>query len=126
MSSDAPPPETGEAPDVVLLHSPTPDGEGVRVLRAREGRLEAGEVRPMKEGQPIQSGELVTLTPRSESPAVCDVKVQYKAPSAKAPKSESQGTAALARKGPALVNSSAYRDRWDEIFGATKTNGTLN
>jgi hypothetical protein len=122
MSSDAPPPETGEAPDVVLLHSPTPDGEGVRVLRAREGRLEAGEVRPMKEGQPIQSGELVTLTPRSESPAVCDVKVQYKAPTS-APE---KPAAALTHKGPALVNSSEYRARWEDIFGAPKTSGTLN
>lgn len=126
MSSEAPPPETGEAPDVVLLHSPTPDGEGVRVIRAREGRLEAGEVRPMKEGQPLHAGELVTLTPRSETPALCDVKVQYKAPSATAPKAASHGSAALAHKGPALVNSSEYRERWEEIFGAKGTKRALN
>ena len=122
MSSDAPPPETGEAPDVVLLHSPTPDGEGVRVIRAREGRVEAGEVRPVKEGQPISAGELVTLTPRSESPALCDVSVHYKAPTA----TTSKPAAALPHKGPALVNSSEYRDHWDAIFGASKSGGTLN
>jgi len=117
MRDDAPPPEDGEAPDVVLLHSPTPDGEGVRVLRAREGRLEAGEVRPMKEGQPIVSGELVTLSPRAETPALCDVKVQYAAPKSAAATPQS---AALPHKGPALVNSQDYRERWDAIFGASK------
>lgn len=126
MSSEAPPPETGEAPDVVLLHSPTPDGEGVRVLRAREGRIEAGEVRPMKEGQPLHAGELVTLTPRNETPALCDVKVQYKAPNAATTTASSDASAALSHKGPALVNSSAYRDRWEEIFGAAKTDRSLN
>ena len=30
--------------DVVLAHAPTEDGEGTRVVRARPGRLEAGEV----------------------------------------------------------------------------------
>ena len=115
MRDDAPAPENGEAPDVVLLHSPTPDGEGVRVLRAREGRLEAGEVRPMKEGQPLVSGEVVSLTPRAESPALCDVKVQYAAP-----KREAATGPALPHKGPALVNSQDYRERWDAIFGAAK------
>ncbi len=117
MRDDAPPPEDGEAPDVVLLHSPTPDGEGVRVLRAREGRLEAGEVRPMKEGQPIVGGELVTLTPRAETPALCDVKVQYAAPK---PEAKPEAMPALPHKGPALVNSQDYRDRWEAIFGAEK------
>jgi hypothetical protein len=121
MSDDAPPPDTGEAPDVVLLHSPTPDGEGVRVLRAREGRLEAGEVRPVKEGQPLVSGEVVTLTPRAESPALCDVKVQYAAPK----REEAAASPALPHKGPALVNSRDYRERWDAIFGAEKAR-TLN
>jgi hypothetical protein len=126
MSSEAPPPETDEAPDVVLLHSPTPDGAGVRVLRAREGRIEAGEVRPAREGQPLHAGELVTLTPRDETPALCDVKVQYKAPAAKAPKAASEASAALSHRGPALVNSSAYRDRWEEIFGTARTDRSLN
>jgi hypothetical protein len=118
MRDDAPPPEDGEAPDVVLLHSPTADGEGVRVLRAREGRLEAGEVRPVKEGQPLVSGELVTLTPREEAPALCDVKVQFAAPTREA--AANPAPAALPHKGPALVNSQDYRERWDAIFGATK------
>lgn len=113
MSDDTPPPESGEAPDVVLLHSPTDDGAGVRVLRAREGRLEAGEMRPAKAGQPLVSGELVALTPRCESPALFDVKVAYTAP-------KRDGAAAMPHKGPALVNSHDYRDRWETIFRASR------
>lgn len=122
MSSDAPPPETGEAPDVVLLHSPTPDGEGVRVIRAREGRLETGEVRPVKEGKSLHGGEIVSLTPRTETPAICDVKVQYQAP-ARPPAIASDSRP---HKGPALVNSSEYRDRWEDIFGTANADRTLN
>ena len=110
--SDAPPPPKDSAPatDVLLLHSPTADGEGVRVVRAREGHLELGEVRPLKEGAPIVSGEVVHLTSRTDHPELCDVRVQYKAPERR------HDAATPAHKGPALVNSGAYRDHWDGIF----------
>src|SRR5512140_280852 len=62
--------------DVVYLHSPTEDGDGVRVVRARQGKVEVGEVRPLAEGKPV-SGEIVTLRPRDGVPRVCDVKVEY-------------------------------------------------
>jgi hypothetical protein len=110
--SDAPPPPKDSAPatDVLLLHSPTADGEGVRVVRARDGHVELGEVRPLKEGAPIVSGEVVELTSRTENPSLCDVRVQYKAPP------RASDASAPAHKGPALVNSGAYRDHWDGIF----------
>ena len=38
--------------DVALLYAPTDDGKGARVLRARDGAFEAGEVRPVVDGQP--------------------------------------------------------------------------
>lgn len=117
MSDSSPPPKTPDAPsDVLLLHSPTADGEGMRVLRARDGRIEEGELRPLKEGKPVVSGEVVRLTPRTESPAICDVAVQYRAPSAAAP----------AHKGPALVTSNEYRDHWDGIFGTAPAPTLLN
>ena len=98
--------------DVVVLGPPTPDGEGVRVLRAREERIEAGELRALKEGKPI-TGEIVSLEPRKENPRVCDVKSSY-APFPSAPK-----------KGPAQVASEKYRENWDEVF-APRADRSLN
>lgn len=92
--------------DVVLLGPPTPDGEGVRVLRAREERIETGELRALKEGKPI-TGEIVSLEPRKENPRVCDVKTTYAPPSPSGPK-----------KGPAQVATEKYRENWDEVFAA--------
>jgi hypothetical protein len=91
--------------DVVVLGPPTPDGEGVRVLRAREERIETGELRALKEGKPI-TGEVVSLEPRKENPRVCDVRSSYSPPS-NAPK-----------KGPAQVASEKYRENWDQVFSA--------
>lgn len=93
-------------PDVVLLGPPTSDGGGVHVLRAREERLEAGELRALEEGRPI-NGEVVTLAPRKDNPRICDVKESY------------QATAAMAApktKGPAQVATKTYRDNWDQVF----------
>jgi hypothetical protein len=90
--------------DVVLLHSPTEDGGGVRVVRARQGQVEVGEVRPLTEGKPI-AGEVVTLKPRPEAPRICDVSVQHE-------------TKKPARTdGPAQVATDAYRDNWEATFG---------
>jgi hypothetical protein len=101
-------PEDEKRPDVVLLQGPTEDGEGVRVLRAREDRLEVGEVRPLKEGQPIIAGEVVKLLPRAGS-RVCDVEVLAKLGAGDAAKA--------AQIGPAQVATRAYRDSWERIFG---------
>ena len=92
--------------DVVLLGPPTADGAGVHVLRARDERLELGELRALEEGRPI-NGEIVTLAPRKDNPRVCDVKESY-APLAP-------------HKGPAKVATTAYRAGWDEIFGKKPT-----
>src|SRR5579859_590608 len=90
--------------DVVFLHSPTEDGEGARVIRARRGEVEAGEVRPLKEGKTLGGGEVVTLHPRPDSPRVCDVKSEYAVPT-------------RSSNGPAQVATRAYRDEWERIFG---------
>lgn len=106
------PKDAPKGTDVVLLHSPTDDGQGVRVLRAREGRIEAGELRPALSGRPLH-GDLVKLKPRQETPLVCDVEVTYAAE--RPPQSE-----AAPRKthpGPAKVATQAYRKSWDRIFG---------
>ncbi len=98
-------PSSTKSADVVLLTGPTDDGEGLRVVRAREQRLEAGEVRPLKDGKPLGSGEIVKLAPRPGSPRVCDVEVVAKI----GPE--------LRGSGPPQVATSAYRESWDRIFG---------
>lgn len=93
--------------DVALLYARTDDGDGYRMLRAREGKIESGEVRPVKEGQPIHGGELVKLKPREEAPWLCDVEVACELPTRK-------GT------GPARVTSDAYRQNWGRIFSSSE------
>jgi hypothetical protein len=113
--AEAAPPEGETSPrrDVVLLGPRTADGEGVHVLRARDERLEAGELRNLVEGRPI-TGEVVKLSPRAENPRVCDVVERFE-------------TAAPTRsKGPAQVATRAYRDNWDEIFAKRATPTDLN
>jgi hypothetical protein len=95
--------------DVVMPRGKTADGQGTQVLRARPGRLEAGEVRPMREGKPLTAGEVVSLQQRADAPALYDVKVEHvvEAPAAK-------GTHA----GPAQVATPEYRESWERVFGA--------
>jgi hypothetical protein len=97
--------------DVVLPHGKTDDGQGARVLRARPGRLEAGEVRPLREGKPLGKGEVVSLSRRQDAPALYDVKVEHEieAPEAAAPQKSTPG--------PAQVATRAYRESWERIFG---------
>jgi hypothetical protein len=103
--------------DVALLYAPTEDGKGARVLRSRAGVLEAGEVRPMKEGEPIQRGEVVKLTPREDAACVCDVEVVHQPPAAEA---DAGGR-------PAQVATEGYRSNWDRIFGSrAKRDRSLN
>jgi hypothetical protein len=97
--------------DVVMLHGKTDDGQGARVLRARPGRLEAGEVRPLSDGKPLVKGEVVSLSRREDAPALYDVKVEHVvgAPQPAAPQKSTPG--------PAQVATPAYRESWERIFG---------
>jgi hypothetical protein len=104
--------------DVALLYAPTDDGKGARILRSRDGNIEAGEVRPVKDGQSLQGGELVRLEPRADAPCVCDVQVLHEGrprdPSASAGPSDPP----IGR--PAQVASKDYRVNWDRVFGGGK------
>jgi hypothetical protein len=100
--------------DVLLLHSRTEDGEGMRGIRSRRDNLEWAELRPVRQGKPIGKAELVRLHPRPESPLLLDVEVQY------APEEAS----AAAHEGPARVTSNAYRRNWDEVFGGPGEDST--
>jgi hypothetical protein len=114
---DAPEKKESESLDVVLVHGPTDDGEGARVLRARRGSVEAGEVRPLKEGRPLAAGgEIVRLERRADAPALYDVKVEHVV----SEKGDKDDDAAGSRNGPAQVATHAYRESWDRTFGATR------
>ncbi len=115
MADDAKPKAEAPKTDVVLLGPPTDDGAGVHVLRARDERLETGELRNVEEGRPI-TGELVTLAPRKDNPRVCDVKESYTPP-----KNSLEKT-----KGPAQVATKAYRENWDEVFARRPPDTSLN
>jgi hypothetical protein len=117
MSADGPQTNDGDAFDVVLLHGPTDDGEGARVLRARPGRIDAGEVRPMREGRPLMAGgEVVRLERRADAPALFDVHVECPIPvSARAASSPAPSPG-----GPPQVATRAYRESWEQTFGARK------
>jgi hypothetical protein len=97
-----------ESTDIALIHGRTADGEGLRVLRRRDDRVELGDVRPLEQGKPIQ-GEVVTLKPRPEFPLLCDVKVELEAP-------QQRGDKRCQHAGPARVASDEYRRNWERIF----------
>ena len=111
--------------DVALLYAPTADGKGARILRSRDGNLEAGEVRPVKEGQSLQGGELVRLEPRADAPCVFDVQVLHEG--TRMARSNGVGDAAPESTGrPAQVATDDYRMNWDRVFGGAKRDTSLN
>jgi hypothetical protein len=93
--------------DVAILCGPTEDRQGQRLIRLREGELQAGEVRAVRQGAPLHGRELVRLSPREKTPQVCDVEVLHPA---EAPPGD--------RVGPAQVATDRYRDNWELIFGS--------
>ena len=114
-ASDAPavPPPPS---DVALIHGVAPDGDGLQIVRARDNRLELGVVRPLREGAPI-TGEVVTLRPRPNFPALCDVETHYKPALPAAPAAADASPPLLAaRTGPAQVATDEYRRNWDAIW----------
>lgn len=105
--------------DILLLHSRTKDGEGIRGIRSRPGRLEAAELRPLKEGKPLSSGEVIQLSPRSESPLLWDVNVKCVLDE-QASDASASNPIVVERGGPARVASRQYRQNWDLAFGSSK------
>lgn len=103
--------------DVVLIHGVTEDGKGLQVLRARDERLEVGQVRPLEDGKPLH-GDVVKLRPRPGRPYLCDVETEL--PAQAAPKLRQQPAAAERRKGPVQVASAAYRQNWDAIWSGSQ------
>jgi hypothetical protein len=74
-------------------------------LRLRQGEIQAGEVRPVQEGVPLNGRELVRLRPRKDTPRLCDVEVLHSSE----PLIRNHG-------GPAQVATDRYRHNWERIF----------
>jgi hypothetical protein len=100
----------GSSKDVLMVYGRSEDGKTYGVLRQRGDELQAGTLRPLDEGKPIQ-GEVVRLTPRDDSPALFDVEVQFR------------GTSG---GGPAKVASDQYRRGWDTIWSKKRPTSELN
>jgi len=97
--------------DVVMVGGATEDGEGAKVLRARPGRVDAGEVRPLRDGKPIVGkGEIVRLEKRTDAPTLYDVHVEHKV----------EPAPSVAHHGPAQVATQSYRESWERIFGGRR------
>jgi hypothetical protein len=116
MSDGAPQKPQGGDFDVVMLHGATEDGQGARVVRARPGKVEAGEVRPMRDGKPLVAGEVVRLEQRPDAPALYDVHVQHVVKPGDA-EAKAAATDVIGHGGPAQVATDAYRDSWERTFG---------
>jgi len=115
--------------DLVLVHSPTADGVGVNVLRARKEGLEVGTMRPLEHGRPIH-GEVVNLTPRAEMPHLYDAETEFAAPEGQNVAAEGKPAEAPADRtattGPAQVASDSYRRNWDAIWKRPATKRLVN
>jgi len=94
--------------DLALVFGPSADGEGWSVLRRRAGSktVEAGTLRPLREGRAI-TGEVVHLAPREEAPFLFDCETDE----------ELSTPAAPALAGPPQVATEEYRRGWDAIWG---------
>lgn len=99
--------------DVALLYAPTDDQKGARIIRAREGVLETGEVRPVPEGRALTGQELVRLRPHEKFPALCDVETLHPAE-----KTDRAG-------GPAQVATDEYRRNWEQTFGPKRAKSDM-
>jgi hypothetical protein len=95
--------DDGKSDDFAILGPPA-DGGGNHVLRHRpDCSWEAGIVKPLEDGKPI-NGELVYLRPREDGgPGYAVESIDAGLP--------------VRPSGPSMVNSRAFRDGWDGIFG---------
>jgi hypothetical protein len=82
--------------DFAIVSGPTEDGQGARVLRIREGTVSAGEIRPVKDGEPITNNEVVRLHPIDAERRICEIEVLH--------------SPALARSGGAAADRDANPD----------------
>ena len=121
-SEEAQPSSEGQGPpagDIALVLGKDADGLHILRRRSQEAPIEAGLLRPMREGKPIV-GEVVSLSQRQDFPMVFDVKTEFRSDGGELPAEPESGAGAGNRAmldGPAQVASDAYRRGWDAVWG---------
>lgn len=111
--------QDGEGSGRGLMLGPGPRG-GVLMLRqdTPDSRPEIGEVLPAREGEPIR-GEFLDIKPMEPGSPVMAVKSLYKPEEPTDATCRDCGEKRSEHTGPARVNTQAYRDHWDTIFGGS-------
>ena len=94
--------------DTLTLGPDLGDGARPFIRHRSDHSMETGIARPPRDGESINSSDVVHLHHRGPGP-VYDVEVLYEHAARAA---EEEGS------GPAMVNSEAYRTGWDQIFGS--------
>jgi hypothetical protein len=94
---------TGTGVDVLQMIGPEgPNGMRVSIRHTKDHQIELGVLTPQKDGRPLSPKErLLQLTPQGAD--------LYKV--------ENEFSLSATYSGPAQVNSAAFRDGWDRIFG---------
>jgi len=109
-------PEEKDAKDVAFVFGQSEDGEALHVLRRRAetSAVEAGTLRPLREGKAI-TGEVLKLTQRDEAPFLFDCETD-----------EELSTARAQPSGPPQVATDEYRRGWDAIWGGRGRSSAVN
>lgn len=95
---------------MVFVHGRSEDGSKLAVVRKQGSRVSAGILSSLEHGAPIH-GEVLRLSPREETPGLCDVEVVHATESAASRATDDVSS------GPAQVATEAYRAGWDSIWG---------
>ena len=114
---DAGNPPKAPAGDIALILGKDADGLHILRRRSEEAPIEAGLLRPMREGKPI-TGEVVSLTQRHDLPMVFNVKSEFS--------TDIEPAERTAVDGPAQVASDAYRKGWDAVWGNRPRDQSVN
>jgi hypothetical protein len=83
------------------------DGSRVCVRHTSDHQIQAGILKPLKDGQPLGQGMSCLALSRRED-GTFDVNELY-----------SQKAEASEGAGPAMVNSEQFKNGWDRVFGKT-------
>jgi hypothetical protein len=94
-----------EGRDVLFAYSKTESGDGFRVIRSRDDRIELGEVRELRDSKPVH-GDIVKLSPVAGQDKLYDVEVLMEGPKTRS------------TSGPVRVSNEGYRQQWEAIFGS--------
>lgn len=93
--------------DFIITGPSTSDG-GISIIRHdKNHNITSGVIHPVKDGKPLSGGELLNLH-KTENENIFEVQ-----PVELDGKIES----VVSHSGPAMVNSRAYQNGWDNIFG---------